>query len=445
VETFGGAVAEDACAFSLVYATNAPLTGPVGCGVQPQTVTVTDQCHNVVIGSAKYTVVDTTPPAFISEAVDTAFECNHATNTQDVSSFLSFHGGAQATDICYDDSTLRWSNNFVSLSSVACNPSANVTFTVSDPCGQKAFTSAVVSIVDTTAPVLTVGAIPGVFECNFATNDATVTNYLNTHGGAQATDSCSSVVWTHNFDTTPAPCSGATPITFVAADSCGNQITTAGSIAIIDSTPPTFINFPADKTIGCDQTTDPEITGTPDWFDACSTNSTLVYSDFIFQEPANGFCPGDIIHTRTWSITDECGNTNAKDQIIVEEIARSTGPCLPQDCPPCAVIECCSQPIGDIECNPVACQAVVCQSVHCNPVPCIPQSCTAPSATGNPEGPVPLPSVLPAPSCEPVYIYVFDDDGEDVPDEPVRVYTTADASVLGVSLISIVIILLTIF
>jgi len=321
-----------------------------------------------------------------------------------------------------------------------------VAFTVSDPCAQKSTTTASITIVDTLVPILSSAATPAVFECNLSTNPASISTYVTTHGGAVATDTCSSITWTNNFVNPPVPCAGPLSIIFVASDACGNRITSTGSVEVVDSVKPDFVDFPPDVTVGCDQSSDPERTGVPGWFDACSAAIIPEYSDVTFQEPPEKFCPGDIITTRTWSLTDVCGNTNTKEQIIVEEIARSTGPCLPQDCPPCELIECCTQPLDDIECNPVPCQAVVCSSVHCNPVPCIPQACGSnPTPTGNPEGPVPLPSVLPAPSCEPVYIYVFDDDGEDVPDEPVPVYTTADASVLGVSLISIVIILLTIF
>jgi len=364
---------------------------------------------------------------------------------QDVAAFLTAHGGAQATDVCYSSSSLTWTNDFVGLTSAACNPFARVTFTVTDPCGQKAHTTATITVVDTLVPILSSAAVPAHFECDAETNPNSVSNYVTSHGGAQATDTCSSIVWTNNFINAPVPCTGPLPIIFIASDACGNRVSTTGSIEIVDSVKPSFVDFPADAKIGCDQDIDPSRTGIPGWFDACSTDIVPEYSDTHFQQPTEKFCPGDIIYTRTWTITDVCGNTNSKDQTIVEEIARSTGPCLPQDCPPCKLIECCSQPLADIACNPVACQPVVCSSVHCNPVPCIPQACGKPSPSGKPEGPVPLPSVLPAPSCEPVYIYVFDDDGEDVPDQPVPVYTTADASVLGVSLISIVIILLTIF
>jgi len=443
VESFGGAVAEDVCATTLTYASNAPLTGPVGCGSQPQTITVTDECNNAAIASSVFTIVDTVAPSIITPASDISIQCNPSTNTADVNAWLSSRGGAEASDTCYATSSLSWSNNYIGLSNAACNPSARVIFTVSDPCGNVATTTASVTIVDTLVPILSSAATPAVFECNSEQNPVQISNYVTTHGGAQATDSCSGITWSNNFVNAPAPCLGALPVIFTASDACGNRISSTGSIEIIDSVAPAFVNFPPDITVGCDKSTEPDATGVPDWNDACTTEITPSFSDVSFQKPQEKFCPGDIIITRTWTLVDSCGNSNSKDQIIVEEITRPVGPCLPSECPPCELVECCTNPLEDIECNPVACTPVHCTGVPCSAVPCIPRSCgVPPTPTGRPEGPVPLPSVLPAPSCEPVYIYVFDDDGEDVPVEPIIVYTTRnDSASLGLSLISLVIIL----
>merc|ERR1712169_168734 len=209
-----------------------------------------------------------------------------------------------------------------------------------------------------------------------------ITNYVNSRGGAMATDTCSGVTWTNNFVNPPTPCGAPINIIFTAADACGNQVSTTGSIQIEDTVQPDFVDFPGDAMIGCDQTPDVSRTGEPDVFDACTVEPTLSHTDVSFQEPAEGLCPGDIIITRTWRLVDACGNVRTRDQTIVQVIARSTG--------------------------------------KCTPVPCIPQACGVnPTPTGNPEGPIPLPSVIPNPSCEPVYIYVFDDDDVDLyPDEP---------------------------
>jgi len=443
VSSFAEAVADDVCATVLTYASNAPANGPVGCGTQPQTITVTDECNNAAIASSIFRVDDTQPPTILTPATDSAIQCNPSTNPTEVQAFLTSHGGAEAADICYATSSLQWKHNFVGLSDALCNPTARVTFTVTDPCGNFASTTASITIVDTLVPILSSAATPVVLECNIETNQQSISTYVNTHGGAQATDSCSSITWTNNYISGPNPCIGPLPIIFIATDACGNHISSSGSIEIIDSVPPEFINFPDDVHIGCDQCKEPECTGVPSWNDACTADIVPAYSDISFQKPTEKFCPGDIIITRTWTIIDDCGNVNSRDQMIVEEIARSTGPCLPSECPPCELVECCTVPLPDIECNPVPCTPVACESVHCSAVPCIPRSCgVPPTPTGKPEGPVPLPSVLPAPSCEPVYIYVFDDDGEDVPVDPIINYTTQnDSTTLGVSLISLLIIL----
>jgi hypothetical protein len=239
-------------------------------------------------------------------------------------------------------------------------------------------------------------------------------------------------------------------VVFTATDACGNAITTTGSIQISDTVAPEFVNFPADTVIGCDQDPDTSITGEPGAVDECTTSINLTFFDESFQQTGSGFCPGDIIITRTFTITDACGNSASRVQTIVQEIARSTGPCLPSECPPCENVACCDTVLEQVPCNPVRCNPVGCSTVACQAVPCIPQSCggDTPDPTPNPQGPVPLPSVIPAPSCEPVYIYVFNDDGDNystqVPDIPQQ-SANSSSTVLTVSLVSLLVLLISLF
>jgi hypothetical protein len=101
---------------------------------------------------------------------------------------------------------------------------------------------------------------------------------------------------------------------FTATDDCGNQSTAAQVIASNDTTPPTF-TVPADVTIECDQDpNDLNLTGDiSNVMDNCDPNPATGHTDVIDLSGCGGYT-GTII--RTWTATDECGNSTSIDQII---------------------------------------------------------------------------------------------------------------------------------
>merc|ERR1712032_1402403 len=157
---------------------------------------------------------------------------------------------------------------------------------------------------------------------------------------------------------------------------------------ITDSVAPTFSNFPGDRLIRCNESPDPANTGRPEASDACAGTITPTYNDVSRQEPDERLCPGDTIITRTWTIVDDCGNVFTRDQIIT--ITLPVGECIPTACPPCDDVQCCESSLAS-----------------------------------------------PAP-CEPVYIYVFDDDEDPATfSQPVNPgpETQNSASVLSISFV----------
>jgi hypothetical protein len=60
--------------------------------------------------------------------------------------------------------------------------------------------------------------------------------------------------------------------------------------------------------------------------DNCSTNPNVSFTDVVNP----GICLGDVIITRTWTVTDECGNSSVQQQIITVE--DNTDPVV--ICPP---------------------------------------------------------------------------------------------------------------
>ncbi|MCG2612624.1 hypothetical protein LZZ90_14030, partial [Flavobacterium sp. SM15] len=79
-------------------------------------------------------------------------------------------------------------------------------------------TSATFTIQDTTNPTITQQAANMTVECDGQGNNAQLQAWLNSHGGAAASDVCSSVTWSHNFTALSDGCgnSGSALVTFTA-------------------------------------------------------------------------------------------------------------------------------------------------------------------------------------------------------------------------------------
>ena len=157
--------------------------------------TATDDCGNATSTTATFTIEDTTAPDVMA-AADATVECDGAGNSSDLSTWLDSNGGATATDAC---SGVTWTNDFVALDA-ACGAtgSATVMFTATDDCGNATSTTATFTIEDTTAPDV-MAAADATVECDGAGNSSDLSTWLDSNGGATATDACSGVMWTNDF------------------------------------------------------------------------------------------------------------------------------------------------------------------------------------------------------------------------------------------------------
>jgi len=271
-------------------------------------------------------------------------------------------------------------------------------------------------VIDSTPPVLITPAHSINVQCS-AVSESEVVTWLATNGGANATDSCTVVRWSNNFVQTDVSnsCSNPIPITFTASDVCGNSVTTTATLTLEDTTPPVFVNFPNDAELNCDQCSTVECLGEPIAADTCTPDIKVTYTDTVTTGPTILLCPGNQFIVRTFFAQDNCGNQVNQSQNIIVDIARTAGPCNPEQCPPCNSTQfCCTSPVPQVACNPVPCNPVACSSVACIRVPCTAvtaQQCGTPPP---PEGifpPVPYGGGYGVINdCEPIYIYIFDDD-----------------------------------
>ena len=115
-------------------------------------------------------------------------------------------------------------------------------------------------------------------------------------------------------DTLPGSCPNNFVIQrrFVAADDCGNVSQASQFITVVDTTPPAFVEeIPAEElTVEC-QDLEPAAVLTA--VDNCDAG----FVDVSFTETrVDGSCENEFTLTRTWSMVDECGNTNEHIQVV---------------------------------------------------------------------------------------------------------------------------------
>ena len=133
---------------------------------------------------------------------------------------------------------------------------------------------------------------------------------------ATATDNCGTVSIDVVSETTPGSCTGEYTITrtFTATDDCGNSSSATQTITVQDTTAPE-LSIPADYTAECsDELVMDEATAT----DNCGTVSIEVVS-----ETTPGSCTGEYTITRTFTATDDCGNSSSATQTITVQDTTS--------------------------------------------------------------------------------------------------------------------------
>ena len=322
----GGATATDACSGVTWSNDFDALSDDCGAtGAATVTFTATDDCGNATSTTATFTIEDTTAPAVV-DAMDATVECDGAGNAADLDAWLASNGGASATDAC---SGVTWSNDFDALSDdCGATGAATVMFTATDDCGNATSTTATFTIEDTTAPAV-MDAMDATVECDGAGNAADLDAWLASNGGATATDACSGVTWSNDFDALSDDCgaTGAATVMFTATDDCGNATSTTATFTIEDTTAPAVMDA-MDATVECDGAgngADLEAwlasNGGASATDACS--GVTWSNDF---DALSDDCGATGAATVTFTATDDCGN--ATSTMATFTIEDTTAPAL---------------------------------------------------------------------------------------------------------------------
>ena len=245
-------------------------------------------------------VRDTTPPVFTFVPSDTTLAS--------CSDMLTMPP-ATATDNCDSDVTITVDETMTT--GPDCAIIVTKTYTATDDCGNAATAIQVITTYDTEVPQINVTnpALAGLQEGDTLYMECQVVGNLGPDD-VTVTDDCGNAdVVFLEYDSPLQNCGTAGYVQFLrcgwtATDMCGNQDSLFFFVVVIDTTPPDLYTVPADVMLMCNDPVPPA----PTVFavDNCDNNVPVTFVENTL--------PGTIV--RTWTATDDCGNTVVGTQTI---------------------------------------------------------------------------------------------------------------------------------
>ena len=269
-----------------------------------------DECGNTAQIQAYFIVSNSLPPAITAPASDLILPCDAPDLPVRIQQWLLEHGGAQAEGAC---SSVSW-RHVLGQPTPGCGNTSetSVTFIAEDACGNAASLSARIRLVDTVAPVWTAAPENLILYCGAAT-EATIQVWLQQAGGGAATDACSAIAMSYNYNGLSNGCNpqtGTATVVFTAEDACGNRSTRSAMIEVRDTTPPVWTQLPTPIVLQCGE----DLWGAfLPWLansgggmveDDCGTSSIT----YFYTEQVDCLDP-DTLHV-VFSGRDACGNVS---------------------------------------------------------------------------------------------------------------------------------------
>ncbi|MBG6112182.1 gliding motility-associated-like protein [Flavobacterium sp. CG_9.10] len=271
---------------------------------------VSDACSNAVKFDQIIQVIDTIKPTWITaeNSLNVTVECSDVNGLATAQALFPI-----ATDNCDSDVKDIQKVCGIFKPSEGCTNAGTYTNTwiVVDECGNTSsiFTQ-IITIQDTTPPTINTAASNTTVECNGDGNQNLIGDWLANNGGATASDTCSNVTWSNNFNALSNDCSAAVTVIFTAKDGCGNTASSSATFTVVDKTKPVAPQAPADVTVSCSTNVPvmPSLTA----IDNCAGQITTAGIDVISER----LCANSYVITRTWTFTDACSNSSSSVQTI---------------------------------------------------------------------------------------------------------------------------------
>jgi gliding motility-associated-like protein len=315
-------------------------------GTCPETITrtysITDDCGNQTLVTQSIIVNDVTAPT-ASNPVSVNVECIFDVPATDIMVVTD------EADNCTAAPLVAWVSDV--SDNGTCPETITRTYSVTDDCGNQTLVTQTIIVNDITNPTASnpIGVTVELFSQVPATDITVVTDEA---------DNCTAapiVAWVSDVSN-GGTCPEIITRTYSVTDDCGNSISVTQTITINDITNPTASN-PATVNVECifDVPTS-DITVVTDEAD----NSGITTVAFVGDVSDGNSCPETI--TRTYSVTDDCGNQITVNQtIIVNDVTAPTG-----TAPANVTVEC----INDVPPVPLSVSFVITDAMdNCTAVP----------------------------------------------------------------------------
>jgi len=238
--------------------------------------------------------LDDTPPV-LTPPTDVTLKCNQSTSPGDI-------GAGTATDDCDTDVDVTYVDNIVP-GGCAQNYTIQRTWTAVDHCGNSATAMQTIHIVDNTGPVIVSSPGAVTIQC-----DGDIPNPNPT--SVTTSGECGKVTVTHISDVSDGnSCPRVITRTYRATDECGNFTDVTQKITIDDTTAPT-VGTLSPITVQCADNVPAANIAVVQASDNCGQVHITHLSDVSDGKS----CPQVI--TRTYRVTDTCGNITDRTQTI---------------------------------------------------------------------------------------------------------------------------------
>ena len=282
---------------------------------------VVDDCGNISLSDSVQliTVKDTIRPTFVVPVDTTIFrdaDCNYDASPE-ITGTVS-----NVWDNCSTSFDTNYVDQDVTERYVTCEGHMVIerTWTVTDNCGNVSLPQIqIIAVRDSIKPTFTAPKDTTVYKDENCEYDITVENVGDVLDEA---DNCSTMLEATYRDSVITPddaCEGLLVIQRIwsLVDDCGNKAEEQNQIITIEDTLAPVFTVPADITLCRDENgeiaADTTVAGTiTDAADNCSADVTIEWND----TDTTGTDAEDRVITRTWSVSDACGNVATAEQLI---------------------------------------------------------------------------------------------------------------------------------